>query len=236
MDIKYTLHIKLNQYLLNKESPNMIIEFIYRNIYKLINEIPFVPADYHPNDLNEQLIFAYNFYYKRVIKKSEEKYLLTLFPDPDLSYYCSFKKMYIGLVGRLHFFSDNLSDYYFYGDPMNWHISNNINNENKALHLKSCIFGLINTYSEFQVEDLFGDIINPDYGFIICKKEINFLLNKDYKVGHYEDRDVKKMLNMYKENYLLNYKPEVGKLWEIHCINNFLSKSINTVYGGSYRL
>lgn len=234
MKIKFSL--KLDNLFFKKENPDMIIEFIYKNIYELIDEIPFIPVDYYPNDLDEQLIFAYNFYYKMVIKKSEEEYLLTLFPDPDLSYYCSFKKMYIGLVGRLYFFSDKLSDYYFYGDLMNCHISNNINNENQSPPLKSCIFGLINHYSEFQVEDLLGDIINPDYGFIICKKEVNFLLNKEYKVGHYEDRDVKEMLNAYKANYLLNYKLEVGKLGEIHCINNFLSKSINTVYGGGYKL
>jgi hypothetical protein len=44
------------------------------------------------------------------------------------------------------------------------------------------------------------------------------------------------MLKVYKVNYFLNYKPEVGKLGKIHCINNFLSKSINTVYGGGYKL
>ena len=231
--MKNKFSLKLNQYFLDKVSPDIIIEFIYKNVYELIDEIPFISSDY-PKDFNEQLLFSYNFYYKMVIEKSEENYLLTFFPNPELSYYCGFKKMYTGLVGRLFFFSDKLSNYYFYGDSKSWHISNNINNKNGKLHIQSCIFILLSNYSEFQVENSLGDITNPDYGFVICKKKIESLISKNYKVGHYVDKDVQEMLKMYKTNYSINYKPEINKVWETYCRNNFTSKSMNKV--GCYKL
>ena len=60
-----------------------------------------------PNELGDIIKNNYRYYFLEVIEKSEEYWMETLFPNSELTYYCGFKKMYIGIVGRLLFFSNN---------------------------------------------------------------------------------------------------------------------------------
>lgn len=102
------LHNKLNEFFYKKKTVESLIEFIYKNVYELIDEIPYVTEE-----LWWDLKTNYRSYYYMVIEKSGEEWLETLFPNPDLSYYCSFKEMYIGIVGRLWAFSNrDLPKYY----------------------------------------------------------------------------------------------------------------------------
>ena len=122
MKNNYNLHINFNELLSELVSPELLIEFIYKNIYELINELFNIPKELGEN-INSNI---YN-YYSKVIEKYGEKWLETLFPDPELSYYFSFKKFYIGIMGRLLFFSQADMPYFWYGDPMHWNISYDIN-------------------------------------------------------------------------------------------------------------
>jgi len=170
--MKNKFSLKLNQYFLDKVSPDIIIEFIYKNVYELIDEIPFIPSE-----LGRNLKLNYNKYFFSVIEKSEENYLLTLFPNPTLCKFFSFSKMYTGLVGRLFFFnpiSSNSYLYYFYGDPCDWSTGQFIyfDLDQNKYYIKSCNFLLFKKCSYFQIIENanLGECL--EYIFVIIKSKL----------------------------------------------------------------
>lgn len=44
---KLNLHSEFNTLLKNKVKPIIILEFIYKNVYELIDEIPFITLDFN---------------------------------------------------------------------------------------------------------------------------------------------------------------------------------------------
>jgi hypothetical protein len=47
--MKSKFSLKLDSLFFKKVNPDMIIEFIYINIYELIDEIPFIPVEFGRN-------------------------------------------------------------------------------------------------------------------------------------------------------------------------------------------
>src|SRR5690606_27202687 len=98
----------------NYENPELVILYIYTNIYELINEMKYIPHARSFVNFHDQYIAAYFDYYNKMIVNYSFKYL---FPNPIYSYKFNFKNFFIGVVGRL--FS---SSKYCYGDPATWNI------------------------------------------------------------------------------------------------------------------
>lgn len=164
--LKYKLHIQLNQLFLSLDLVETVIEFIYKNIYELIDEIPYIEDEF-----GVELRKNYRQYYSEVITRSEEEWLKTLFPNPELSFDISFKKLYVGIVGRLIFLANTLEDYCWYGDPMNWDLSYTFEfeNDNSGFTYKNCQFIVLKNYSEFQVEDESYSGLERNHSVVIYK-------------------------------------------------------------------
>ena len=210
---KLNLHSEFNTLLKNKVKPIIILEFIYKNVYELIDEIPFIS-----DILGEELKKNYNLYFSSVIENWEEEYLLTLFPNPDLSKYFSFKKIYIGITGRLVFFSQKNRVYYWYGDPRAWDISYIfvLTNPNWKSYW-NCQFILLENYSQFQIAEALGSGFWVNNKYVIYKIKFdnnNFnILDRTEETCCYMsyNKEFKKIIKDYIANYKKDFNQEINE-------------------------
>ena len=150
---KYTFI--LYNYFVNQEQPEIVISFIYRHVYELIKEIKYIPHSNQFEDFSYTYRGAYYHYYKDVIRPSNDNWLRFLFPDPSNIWYFSFKKFYIGLVGRVQFGFNATA--YITCDPLNWTINYKFYlNKKNILAMRTCQYILLDNYSTFQVKEEFG--------------------------------------------------------------------------------
>lgn len=110
----------------------------------LIAEMKYIP---HINNFEE---FHKDYYNKLFHSVSEEdKWVLTVLPNPYLNMNkLSFKKFYIGLVGRFITYT-----MFLYGDPATLNIGYNIYLYDNLLELQTCQYILLENYSLFQREE-----------------------------------------------------------------------------------
>ena len=232
--IKYKNTLELNYFFELKAKPELIIDFIYNHVYELINEIKYIP---HGDKLNlaESLIHAYSNYYENVIEPSEELWLKTLFPNTTPSYYYnfSFRRFYIGLVGRI-FFGACYDYNYWYGEPDNWLINHYFyfvpgspltRSTGSTLMRSSCQFILLDNYSTFQVIDARNPYSYMYYNYIIFKSANNYsgqrynaeeayAENIRYEQAlSYSPGSCINLIEDYKKKFEANYNKKIGDLW-----------------------
>lgn len=111
--------------------------------------------------------------------------------------------------------------------------------------INTCIFILLDKYSEFQVEDAMSCVNNPQYSFIICKtkaeqkltceviwkKKTDVLYTEQLKSSHisyYSESCGIDLLNAYKYN-MKHYKKENLPIWLSYCIEKFQWKGNPTM-------
>jgi hypothetical protein len=131
-----------------EENIEKIIEFIYKNLYQLINEIPYIEnVTYFEFEKNYIIFFKKNI--------EENAFFRSLFiPFTRLS----LSKLYKGIVCKLIFFSaEELIPLYLYNEKDNWLISffiyKKIENNNVLYKKKMANFIVIENLTEVNIRD-----------------------------------------------------------------------------------
>lgn len=175
--IKYNNSLSLYNLFQSQADTIIVIDFIYNHVYELIKEIKYIPHGENYN-LAEALLYSYANYYRKVIDTDPTNiWLKTLFPytNPNYLYNFSFRRFYIGLVGRIYFGSRPYYDYdycFWYGEPANWLINHNFEPSKppfSGFARLSCQFILLENYSEFQVTDANNPYSYMYYNYILFK-------------------------------------------------------------------
>ncbi len=155
---------KLIELFEKQENPEIIIEFIYKNLYELLAEIDLLDDVYY-----DLLTDLYNRYEDKVI--SRENWLLTLFP----SFIFSLKNFYIGIAGRLAFFSNKKAKSKYF--KFYWYIDHRINrrsyyfdiDENKSLLIDKCQFMVFDEYKNCKLLENKNTLHDYSYVFYIYR-------------------------------------------------------------------
>lgn len=171
MKNKYKLTLFLYKYFVDKVDPDIIISYIYNNVYELQKEMKYIPHTGDFDEFHQHLTSIYSLYYKEVIEPRNENWLYYLFPDPKISYYTwryfSFKKFYIGLTCRIMFWS-NIN--YHYNDPINWTIGYDFQANSEKVYIFNCQFILLENYNEFEIDESIGQEQIATYRYVGYKK------------------------------------------------------------------
>lgn len=166
-NIKHTL--TLFEYFMDKEKPEIVVKFIYKNIYELVNEIKYIPHTKNFEDFHLSYKYAYEEYYNKIVELKIEDNLVLLFPNPNYTEKFSFKNFYLGLIGRLVFMPS------FYGDPISWNIGyymcySKTDRGDYSLGLDTRQYILLDNYSTFQIEEEYSQEMTLNYLYVIYKK------------------------------------------------------------------
>ena len=148
-------------------------------------------------------------------------------------YNFSFKRFYIGLVGRLIF---SVTDYkHWYGEPQNWLINHDFSiemiEEEKSLLRSSCQYILLENYNIFQINEECNPYSHVYYNYIMYKKSNKYpgqIYNEDEFLDKikYEtaleyttsDEIIYEDITRYKKNFDSDYNSKIGQIWKNLCI------------------
>jgi len=177
---RFIYHSQLFALMNSIENPDIIIKYIYINLYELINE-----SDIMEEKTYRELYYIYVKYYTFICKQPAINWFKTLFPLVSISIASfkfenfSFKNFYVGLVGRVINCSFNTVDsselaFYWYGDPKDWSIGYHlyINSKNE-LEINKCKFIVTDEIrSGHYNRELLNryDLAWRDYVYVLYKK------------------------------------------------------------------
>lgn len=192
-------HLQIYLLLYNKEYPDILINFIYKYLYELIEETYKMDAGVY-----QDLSYIYSEYYKYFCDQENMNWFKTLFP-PSKNFF-SFKHFYTGLIGRIIVCSFNPKNFstrvfYWYGDPEDWSISYHLYiNAKNELKKRKCKFIVTNFCNISYGPEL---LANLDLNVV---SEITVL----YKT-HWIDKLSEKERNEIQEEYDKKYFVETYK-------------------------
>jgi hypothetical protein len=100
--------VGLIKLLKKKSTPELVVKYIYKNVFELIKEIQTILKNSNNFLKNKKIIRDlaknYSVYYEKVINNKKEEWIKTILPP----YIHGHRNFYMGVAGRLSFFYHNL--------------------------------------------------------------------------------------------------------------------------------
>ena len=231
---KFIYHFQLFALIDRKKNPEIIINYIYKNLYELINESELIDRSTYM-----ALHYIYSEYYIAICEQPDIKWFKTLFPPIYDKFSFSFKSFYVGLVGRVINFSfDTIRAsefaFYWYGDPKDWSISYHlyINSKNE-IEINKCKFLVIDKYKMYHYNvDLLhdNDLSWDDYVHVLYKHESDEEEDDDYEpqlYDEYEFNNISCRIQRYAVDETVNITPSLLPPFPGISVNKFNDLLIN---------